>query len=545
MTVTQQIRERDSKVLDILGKIGRGSLRLIGQLAGLSKDAVKRAFQSLDKRQAYPESLLWQMEAGREWLCRLVIAVLLDFGIKDGIGAERLSRFFHRIHLEKEVGVSETALLRLMHRLEERVIEYGRLQESGQTGKTREIILGGDETFFADMMLLVAMELSSGYLFLEEPAPNRSFETWSERLDNRLKFLGCHVRHFVSDRAKALIKLAMDGLGCCSGADLFHAQQDLTHWLGAGFWRKLGAAQKAVSQARSKVQAMGIDANTLGTARQTPALKAVEELARVEAEQKRLEQGKEKFRGLLHGISKVLHPFSLTGKQQDAPQVAQELHTQTQALAALGEEYAIPDKSGKLGKFTRQIGDLVSGIDAWWLWVAIAIESLKLSAEQTDWVRDCLLPKVYWEQQAARADTPELRSAYQAAYQAAKAVWQAHPLTAKLPEIEIQRCHLWAEQMSRRFQRTSSAIEGRNGYLSRIYQNGRGLGATRIRAVGVVHNFDTYRADETTPAERLFGTRFPDLFEWLLQDIGSLPLPRAARKNDRCAKPLILQTVAA
>ncbi|CAK0749258.1 hypothetical protein CCP4SC76_2010014 [Gammaproteobacteria bacterium] len=214
-------------------------------------------------------------------------------------------------------------------------------------------------------------------------------------------------------------------------------------------------------------------------------------------------------------------------------------------MAALGEEYAIPDKSGKLGKFTRQIGDLVSGIDAWWLWVAIAIKSLKLTAEQTDWVRDYLLPKVYWEQQVTRADTPELRSAYRAAYQSAKVAWQAHPLTAKLSETDIQRCHLWAEQMSRRYQRASSAIEGRNGYLSRIYQNGRGLGGRRIRAVGVVHNFDTYRADETTPAERLFGTRFPDLFEWLLQDIGPLPVPRTVRNKDRCSKPLILQNVAA
>ncbi|CAK0780302.1 hypothetical protein CCP4SC76_7340002 [Gammaproteobacteria bacterium] len=63
--------------------------------------------------------------------------------------------------------------------------------------------------------------------------------------------------------------------------------------------------------------------------------------------------------------------------------------------------------------------------------------------------------------------------------------------------------------------------------------------------MGVIHNFDTRRADDTTPAERLFDTRFPDLFEWLLHEIGPLPVARAARKNDRFAKPLILNAVAA
>lgn len=506
---------------------------------------MRRAWQARKKRHVYPESSLWESEGGRAWLSRLVVAVLLEFGLKDGIGAERISNFFHRIQLDKEIAVSETALLQMMKRLEELVIEYAQAQEDKQTGKVKEVTVGADETFFAGLMLLVAMELGSGYLLLEEAAPDRSFETWSERLDNRLKPLGCHVRHFVSDRAKALIKLGVAGLNCHSGADLFHAMQDLTRWLGIGFWHELGKAQKTVLQTRDRLKLLSGDADVLSMTNQPPAIEAaVKNLTLAEMKQKCLEQGKEQYRKLLHGISKTLHPFDLSSKRQDAPQVKQALCAKAQALDDLGKTHDISDKSGKLGKFTRQIDDLVSGVEAWWLWVAVALETLNLSSEQQSWVRDYLLPKVYWEQQIARTDTPELRDVYQSAHQIAEANLQNHLLTSQLSAHEKHHCYLWAEWMSRQFQRSSSAIEGRNGYLSCIHHNSRGFSARRLKAMGVIHNFDTCRADGTTPAERLFGGSFPDLFECLLRDFGPIPIPRTARKTARHDRSLILRGVA-
>jgi len=37
------------------------------------------------------------------------------------------------------------------------------------------------------------------------------------------------------------------------------------------------------------------------------------------------------------------------------------------------------------------------------------------------------------------------------------------------------------------------------------------------------------RLKGTTAAERLFETEFPDLFSWLLEQMGDLPLPRKGR----------------
>ena len=58
---------------------------------------------------------------------------------------------------------------------------------------------------------------------LEEAADNGTYATWQERVRAAVTRVGLELRYIVSDRAKALIKLALNGLGCPSVPDLFHA----------------------------------------------------------------------------------------------------------------------------------------------------------------------------------------------------------------------------------------------------------------------------------------------------------------------------------
>ena len=73
-------------------------------------------------------------------------------------------------------------------------------------------------------------------------------------------------------------------------------------------------------------------------------------------------------------------------------------------------------------------------------------------------------------------------------------------------------------------------VEGRNGYLSQVHHNRRGLSSKRLQVSTIIHNFSLKRNDGTTAAERLFGQQFPDLFEYLVESIGELPQPRKSRK---------------
>ncbi|NWH05104.1 hypothetical protein HXW94_08925 [Desulfobacter latus] len=99
-------------------------------------------------------------------------------------------------------------------------------------------------------------------------------------------------------------------------------------------------------------------------------------------------------------------------------------------------------------------------------------------------------------------------------------------MTAHVPSEEIKQWQSWAHWIATKFQRTSSAVEGRNGALSRMNHNQRSIPLTRLKVLTVIHNFGIKRQDGTTAAQRLFGQKFPDLFEWIVERVGELPCPR-------------------
>ena len=196
-------------IINAIREHGKQSIRSLADRIGLSKSSVHRHLQAMDRRERYPESSLWETEPGRAWLIRLVVATLLVFGLKRGVGAETLSEFFSRLHLEAQVGCSPSALRTMMHMLERLLLETAAVweKEGIAHGEIRPVIGAVDETFLQRMML-VFMDLATGYLLMEEVAADRSFDTWFNRANDCLTTLGTEVRYLVSDRAKALIKLA-------------------------------------------------------------------------------------------------------------------------------------------------------------------------------------------------------------------------------------------------------------------------------------------------------------------------------------------------
>jgi hypothetical protein len=124
--------------------------------------------------------------------------------------------------------------------------------EGIEHGEIRPIIGAVDETFLQRMML-VFMDLASGYLLVEEVAVDRTYETWKRLVKARLTTLGVEVSYLVSDRAKALIKLAQTGLACLSIPDLFHLSHDLAKTYSLAIYSRLRQAQQALTQAQKRL----------------------------------------------------------------------------------------------------------------------------------------------------------------------------------------------------------------------------------------------------------------------------------------------------
>src|SRR5262249_23696805 len=145
------------------------SIRHIAVETGLSKSSLHRLRQALERRDIHPESWLWETAEGRGWRVRLVVASLYIFGFKRGVGADTISEFLRRLRLEAHVGSSPSALRGLMKVLEPVLPETAAAweREGIAAGEIRPIIGAVDETFLAYMML-VFMDLASGYLVVEE-----------------------------------------------------------------------------------------------------------------------------------------------------------------------------------------------------------------------------------------------------------------------------------------------------------------------------------------------------------------------------------------
>jgi hypothetical protein len=83
-----------------------------------------------------------------------------------------------------------------------------------------------------------------------------------------------------------------------------------------------------------------------------------------------------------------------------------------------------------------------------------------------------------------------------------------------------------AKELAEVFQRSSSNVEGRNGYLSLRNHQLRGLDRPRKRTcLTAIHNFFLTRADGTTAAERFFGQKPRSMFAAILASVDLPPAP--------------------
>ena len=115
--------------------------------------------------------------------------------------------------------------------------------------------------------------------------------------------------------------------------------------------------------------------------------------------------------------------------------------------------------------------------------------------------------------------------------QAITEAFETHPLTQQLAPDVLSDWKMGAAEHARGFQRAASAVEGRNGSLSQLHHNQRGLPRRRYKVWTVLHNFDCRASDGTTPASRFFRREFPDLFETVLSQIDDVPRPRQRQQD--------------
>jgi len=277
--------------------------------------------------------------------------------------------------------------------------------------------------------------------------------------------------YLVSDRAKALIKLAETGLECPSIPDVFHLLHDLVKGYALAISTRLKTARQALSHVHAhldKCQAEGASEVEIELAQVA--------VATGEADVAHWEQVRDTYRGHLGAMALQVHPWRVT---DSTPQSSQEVEAQVAAevaaLQELLESNGLTVKQKVLDKVRKQLAGLAAVIDVWWQTVRQDVHhQITLTPMWLNWVEGHLVPLMYWQYHVSRARGRRKAQLVQV-LETVQATFQAHPLTAQLTPEVLAGWKAWAAEHAKTFQRASSAVEGRNGYLSQMHQNHRGL----------------------------------------------------------------------
>jgi hypothetical protein len=161
--------------------------------------------------------------------------------------------------------------------------------------------------------------------------------------------------------------------------------------------------------------------------------------------------------------------------------------------------------------------------------VAERLAALNLSQDARLALEQYLLPLAYLDRVAAKARDAatgeSLRSLIARLRASPPAIASALGL---LPPEQMAAVQAVVQECAAIFQRSSSCTEGRNGQLSLYHHGLHSLSDRKLKALTILHNYFIRRDDGTTAAERFFGAKPPDLFDWLLAHIPMPAHPRSA-----------------
>lgn len=512
MSITKKIIE----VFAVSKNFKTQSFFKISEQLGISKSSLHRQKQIIEANSSSVGATFFQTAEGFAWMNRLIMAVLFIFGIKFNIGAESLASFFTIIYFEKHVGLSASSINRMENQMRDLLIEYDEKLKPilDKLAEGKDLIAGADETFFDKFMVLVFMDLPSGFLFHEKISEKRTFKIWKESTSGtirKFKKIVC----LVSDRAKALLKLSLHH-GCTSVGDLFHFLMKPVRQFKFSFSRKLATLSKEEKRIASELTTAKPDSDTQVLQEKLTAIKGRKEI---------IKQGQASYRHELRAISTTVHPFDLNLEIQSSEQVSNKLNASVLSLREVLVACEINDNKNVLEKMGKQIESISVLVNSWWQWVDEDLESQGVSSEFKNALKHYLLPVIYFQKQSKKAKSKKaLRKIYEEAYQAAEKKLMSHQLMGELTKKSWLK---WAKQMCCKFQRTTSAVEGRNGLLAGFNLCARGMTEAQLESQTIINNYWNKRADGTTAVERCFNYK-PEinLFEFIVKNMKDLPIPR-------------------
>lgn len=492
-----------------------------------------------------PEALaFFESPAGFDFLHRLVVAAHLTMNWIGTCGIRLVGQFIELAGLGRVLASSYGVHQQTSTEMRQALVEFGKQERARlcEAMPEREITVCEDETFLSSGVCLVAIEPVSGFVLAEEYVERRDSETWNAVMREATRDLKVDIVQSTADEGQAIARHAQD-VGAQHSPDLFHVQHEVNQAFSLPLLQRRRRAQEALDAAaetvgrcmgerdayRSVPRGPGRPPDFDGRTRAAEDAQAAA-LAAVKAEERHWEGWKD----AMHDLARVYHPYDLdTGALRSAEQLKTELTERFDRLRTIAHAADLPESShAGIEKAARVVPKMVDTLRFFHDAVHQRIEAMELPADIEKTLRTVLVPAAYLSRVIGREDDAERRDDLRKALDGLLAPVRAPdgPLSAHDSEA-LRRLEQAAVSLADLFQRASSCVEGRNGRLSQWEHAQRRLSPKKLAGITVVHNYVIKRADETTAAERFFGSKPRDLFAWLLDHVRPPPRPASRRPN--------------
>jgi hypothetical protein len=255
---------------------------------------------------------------------------------------------------------------------------------------------------------------------------------------------------------------------------------------------------------------------------------ATQALAVARREHERLATQRERVKASIRGIGHDDHFVDLErGVRRNGQLIAADIQAYIEQIRIIAQQEGLrPSCLERIDKAERVVPKRQATIECVSGYVRQQVDQLDLTQPVSFAMHAKLIPSYYLDRVAETRTVEGGEPLREIAERLRTSLFEPGSVFSTLsPEAQNQLCNE-AKRLATVFQRSSSNVEGRNGYLSLRSHQLRGLDLPRKReCFTTMHNFFLTRPDGTTAAERFFGQKPRSMFAAILESVELAPAP--------------------
>jgi hypothetical protein len=291
-----------------------------------------------------------------------------------------------------------------------------------------------------------------------------------------LALLNCKVIQATSDEAPGLLAYVEQQLRAHHSPDLFHVQHELIKTVTAPLAVKQRAAAKAVAQAEEMLKRVhehlaGAPAKH-GPGRPpkaTPSLEqAAQDVALAHHEHQRLTGQREQVTQSMRAIGHAYHFVDLErGVRRNGKLIAGDIQQHIVTIRTIAHQAGLSETClERIAKAERVVPKMQATIEFVSGYVRQQVRQLDLAQPESYAMHAHLIPSSYLERVASTRTMTQGEPLRALAARLRTPLFEPGGVLSHLPLAEQSRLKAEATKLADVFQRSSSNVEGRNGYLS-------------------------------------------------------------------------------